>query len=111
MSINKKVVKAARMAAGIIFAAFVVATVLKVFWLTPGTFYPFYLALSSTMVSATTPPTTYIWQIPFFEGQYLWSNRLIDTMTLAIVLLATALGASILLREETKQEQEIGAEE
>lgn len=108
MDIDKKLLKAIRMAAGIIFAAFVVATVLKVFWLTPGTFYPFYLTLFSSTIGSVPTPIP-VWQIAFFEGQYLWSNRIIDTMALAIVLVATGIGASILLREEPEQEK--GAEE
>ncbi len=105
--VSKKVIKATRMAAGLIFAAFIVATILKVFWLTPGAFYPFYLALSGIMPDTGTAIP--VWQIAFFEGQYLWSNRIIDTMSLAIVLVATGIGASILLREEPEKEE--GAEE
>ncbi|MEX2705682.1 MAG: hypothetical protein Q6352_010520 [Candidatus Freyrarchaeum guaymaensis] len=103
--VSEKVVKATRIAAGIVLAAFVVALVAKTFWTTP-IFYPFYLALSSTM-NVTSPVP--VWQIAFFEGHYLWSNRIIDTMSLAVALVATGIGAAILLREEPEEEK--GAEE
>jgi hypothetical protein len=54
-----------------------------------------------------------VWQIILYEGNYLWSNRIIDTMALAIAFVATGIGAAILLRAEPeeKQEEEKGAEE
>lgn len=102
--VSETIIKVTRILASIILAAFVVATVVKVFWLTPGVFYPFYLSLFPPMANATTP-TAAVWQIAFFEGQYLWSNRIIDTMTLAIVLVATGIGAAIMLREEPEEEK------
>jgi ABC-type uncharacterized transport system permease subunit len=108
---HETLIKATRIAAGIILAAFVVAIVLKTFVTTPLTFYPFYLTLFSPMTNATVTPVP-VWQIAFYEGNYLWSNRVIDTMSLAVVFVATGLGAAILLRAEPKEkEEEKGAEE
>ena len=117
--VSEKVVKATRIAAGIVLAAFVVALVAKTFWMTP-IFYPFYPAFFPTanvtipganvtipVANVTTPVP--VWQIALFEGNYLWSNRLIDTMSLAVVFVATGIGAAILLREEPEKEE--GAEE
>jgi hypothetical protein len=107
---SETLIKATRIALGIILAAFVVVIVLKVV-ATPYTFYPFYLTLFSPMNNATITPAP-VWQIAFYEGNYLWSNRVIDTMSLAVVFVATGLGAAILLRAEPEEkEEEKGAEQ
>ncbi|MEM3593290.1 MAG: hypothetical protein QXS27_01020 [Candidatus Jordarchaeaceae archaeon] len=114
---KEKLITITRIIAGIILAAFLVLTIVKVFWMTPFTFYPFSLAFLASQytnipvpdISAAIP----VWQIALHEGNYLWSNRVIDAMALAIAFLATGIGAAILLRAEPeeKQQEEKGAEE
>lgn len=108
---TERLIKATRIAVGIILAGFVAVIILKVFVLTPFTFYPFYLTLFPPVSNATVTPAP-VWQIAFYEGNYLWSDRIIDTMSLAIVFVAAGLGAAILLREEPeeKEAKEKGAE-
>ncbi|WXG41396.1 MAG: hypothetical protein WED07_11630 [Candidatus Freyarchaeum deiterrae] len=109
---RETLIKATRIAIGIILAAFVIVIVLKVFVASPSAFYPFYLTLFNPMNNATLTQAP-VWQIAFYEGNYLWSNRVIDTMSLAVVFVATGLGAAILLRaepEEKETEEEKGAE-
>ena len=114
---SETLIKATRIAAGVILAAFVVVVVLKVLVANPPIFYPFYLSLfspmtNSTSVSSVTIAQASVWQIAIYEGNYLWSNRVIDTMALAVALLATGIGASILLRAEPEEkEEEKGAEQ
>ncbi len=111
---RETILKATRIALGIILAAFIIVIVLKVFVANPSTFYPFYLAnfipiSNTTGVSVIPAP---VWQIAFYEGNYLWSNRVIDTMALAVVFVATGLGAAILLRAEPEETEEVkGAEQ
>jgi hypothetical protein len=118
---KEKLITVTRITAGIILATFVIAIAIKTFWLTPFTFYPFSLAFYATQYANVTMPSVTtaapIWQIALYEGNYLWSNRVIDTMALAIALVATGIGAAILLRAEPEEkEKEIeeetkGAEE
>nr|MDO8081781.1 hypothetical protein [Candidatus Freyarchaeota archaeon] len=110
---REKLIKVTRIAAGIILAAFIVAIAVKVFWLTPFTFYPFSLAyFASQYTNITMPGITAVpvWQIALYEGNYLWSNRVIDTMALAVAFVATGIGAAILLRAEPEEKEEKGAE-
>jgi hypothetical protein len=101
---TERLIKATRIAAAIILAGFFVIVVLRVFVLTPFTFYPFYLTLFTPVSNATVTPAP-VWQIAYYEGNYLWSDRVIDTMSLAVVFVAAGLGAAILLREEPEEKE------
>lgn len=106
---KEKLITITRITAGILLAAFTVAIIIKVSILTPFTFYPFSLAFYAQYTNITTPDINTlvpVWQIALYEGNYLWSNRIIDTMALAIAFVATGIGAAILLRAEPEEKQE-----
>ncbi len=100
MSERRKVaLKAARMASGVILAGIFTLFLLKTLWLTPLSYQIFTYTVDALMPTIVLPqiPVT---QISFYEGLYLWSTRLIDTVSQGVAIVAAAIGAAILFRLE-----------
>lgn len=103
MSEKKKLVlKAARILSGITLAGAVAVVLINMLWLKPFSYQLFTYTVDLLMpsVNVTMIPVA---QIGFYEGVYMWSTRLFDTIFQGVAIVAAAIGASILFREEKKE--------
>jgi len=99
---RKLALKIARILSGIVLAGAVTLFLVKTLWLTPFSYQVFAYTVDLLMpnVSVTEIPAV---QIGFYEGVYMWSMRLIDTMFQGVAIVAAAIGAAILFRVEKEQ--------
>ncbi|MEM3511987.1 MAG: hypothetical protein QXW47_07215 [Candidatus Jordarchaeales archaeon] len=102
--IRKTILKVARILSGIVLAGAVTLFLIKALWLTPFSYQVFAYTVDLLMpnVDITEIPVT---QIGFYEGVYMWSMRLIDTVFQGVAIVAAAIGAAILFRVEKERER------
>ncbi|MBS7287804.1 MAG: hypothetical protein KIH01_03420 [Candidatus Freyarchaeota archaeon] len=100
---RKTVLKIARILSGILLAGAVTLFLVSNLWLTPFSYQVFAYTVDLLMpsVNVTRIPAA---QIGFYEGVYMWSMRLIDTVFQGVAIVAAAIGAAILFRVEKERE-------